>query len=211
MPLFSHASELDKGLDAFAKKQWKKARAHLEDARAEGARAVCDYHLGLLYWRGLGGEIDAASALRCLRRAADDGHAAAQTTLALALEETARTDADRREAESLFRSAAGAGDPAAMTELSSFCSRADALDLLERASAKGHPPAMRRLSDLWLEEDVAEALAWIYVAAGMTGDAETIRRAKTIADEMTAREISAAQKLGKNRLKRLRKEAKAAR
>jgi TPR repeat protein len=208
---FSHASELDKGLDAFAKKQWKKARAHLEDAQADGRNASCDYHLGLLYWRGLGGEIDSAGALRCLRRAADDGHAAAQTALALALEEAAGSDADRREAESLFRSAAGAGDPAAMTELSAFCDRNDARDLLERASAKAYPPAMRRLSDLWLEEDVVEALAWVYVAAGLTGDAETLKRAKTIAHEMTASEIAAAQKMGRSRLKRLRKDAKTTR
>lgn len=204
MGIFSPASELDRGLDAFQKKHWKKARAHLEDARRDGQKAICDYHLGLLYWRGLGGGIDKQAALHCLRRAAETGHAAAQTALALALEESAGSDAERQEAEALFRSAAGAGDPAAMTELSAFLDRQDAIDILERAVAKAHPPAMRRLSDLWLEEDMVEALAWAYVAAAMAGDPPTIKRAKDIANEMTASEIGAAQKLGRTRLKRLK-------
>jgi TPR repeat protein len=203
---------LDKGLDAFTRKQWKKARTHLEEARRDGQKAICDYHLGLLYWRGLGGGVDKQAALHCLRRASESGHAAAQTALAIALtEQGGGSPAEREESETLFRSAAGAGDPSAMTELSAFLERRDAQDILERAAAKAHPPAMRRLSDLWLEEDVVEALSWAYVAAAMAGDQPSVQRAKQIAQEMTASEIGAAQKLGRTRLKRLKQIAKTAR
>lgn len=194
-------SSLDKGLEAFAKRQWKKARAHLEDAAIENRSTAGDYHLGLLYWRGLGGPEDRVAAHHCFRRAADTGHAAAQTALAIALRD--KGAGGRDEAHALFRSAAGAGDPAAMTELAQFCARGDAMDLLERASAQDHAPAMRALSDLWLEDDMIEALAWIYAAAASTGLREDMRRAHQIAQEMTAGEIAAAQKLGKTRFKRL--------
>jgi TPR repeat protein len=49
------ASKLDRGLDAFERREWKRARKLLEEAQQEDGRANGFYHLGVLYWRGLGG------------------------------------------------------------------------------------------------------------------------------------------------------------
>lgn len=195
-------SALDKGLDAFAKRRWKEARRHLEDAsRDEHPRALGDYHLGLLYWRGLGGEREREAAIALFRRAADTGHAAAQTALGLAL-----LGEDEVEARALFRSAAGAGDLNAMTELASMSAPREARDLLERAAEQGHGPAMRQLADLIMTHEPVEALGWLYACAALSGDEATRKRAAALAREMTADEITAAQKQGRLALKRIRLE-----
>src|SRR5690554_3563898 len=103
-------SKLDRGLDAFDQRQWRRARELLEDALEEEERAVGFYHLGLLYWRGLGGAREVRAAVECFARAADDGYPAAQTAYAMALRSGSGVARDTDAAEALFRSAAGAGD-----------------------------------------------------------------------------------------------------
>lgn len=200
-------SELDKGLDAFTGRHWRKARRHLEDAAVEEhPRPIGDYHLGLLYWRGLGGEPDHKAAVNCFRRAADAGHAAAQTALGLALRAGVGAPKDEAQARALFRSAAAAGDAEAMTQLAAVSERDEAIGLLRRASDKGHAPAMRALSGHLMERDPVEALAWLYAHVALTGNHAVSKHAERLARELRADEIDAAQKQGRAILKRLKQE-----
>lgn len=200
-------SELDKGLDAFSAKHWRTARRRLEDAAAENRpRPTGDYHLGLLYWRGLGGEKDYAAAVRCFRRAAESGHAAAQTALGLALQAGVGVARDPAQAQTLFRLAAGAGDLEAMTQLAALSERGEKMRLLERACAAGHPPAMRLLSTELMADDPVAALSWLYAHVALTGNHAASRHAEKLAHEMSADEIDAAQKEGRAIVKRLKRE-----
>lgn len=201
-------SALDEGLDAFAAKSWKKARRYLEDAAlAEHPRALGDYHLGLLYWRGLGGPRDIDGAVKYFRRAAESGHAAAQTALGIALSTGAAGARDDLQARELFRAAAGAGDPDAMTELAALSAGHEAGELLQRAAESGHPRAMQRYADFLMETDPVESLAWLYASVSLTGDHDTAKHAEALAHQMSAREIETAQKRGRALLKRLRQES----
>ncbi|MES1203386.1 MAG: tetratricopeptide repeat protein [Pseudomonadota bacterium] len=205
--MFGHEhTELDKGLDAFAARNWRKARRLLEDAVAEDDRAVGHYHLGLLYWRGLGGDKDHKAAVRCFARAADGGHAAAQTALGMAILAGVGAPQSETEARALFRHAAGAGDVEAMTQLAALSEHHDAMALLRRAADEGHPPAMRELSGRLLKDDPVEALGWLYVHVGLTGDHTVSHYAEKLAREMRADEISEAQKFGRGVMKRLKQE-----
>jgi len=199
----SDAPLLDQGLDAFGQRRWRKARELLEESSHEVQRPLGDYHLALLYWRGLGGPRDPAAAVYFFRRAADSGHAAAQTALGLALRAGVGAPKDIEAARALFRLAAGAGDVEAMTQLAAMSDCEEARRLLERAAERGHALAMRNLSDMLLDVDAIEALSWLYVSVGLSGDRAAAKRAKHLADEMTADEIAAAQKQGRRFLKRL--------
>jgi TPR repeat protein len=202
-------SALDKGLDAFAAKRWRAARRRLEDAaQEEHPRAIGDYHLGLLYWRGLGGPREHDTAVACFRRAADQGHAAAQTALAVALRAGVGAERDMEEARALLRSAAGAGDVEAMTQLAVMSPDEEGRRFLLRAAEQGHPPAMRQLSDELVEHQPIDALAWLYVCAAMSSDAAVSKRAQHLAHEMSADEIAAAQKQGRRMLREMRKGAR---
>ncbi len=101
-------TRLDRALDAFARRDWRTARRVLEKASPQERRAAGDYHLGLLNWRGLGGKRDAAAAAACFQRAAEHGHAAAQTAYGIALRSGVGVDKDEDAAIACFRSAVGA-------------------------------------------------------------------------------------------------------
>ena len=189
-------SNLDKGLDAFSKRQWKRARRLLEDS-SDWASASGDYHLGLLYWRGLGGEQDQQSAASCFARAAEEGHSAAQLAFGVALAKGAGVKRDGNMARSLFRSSAGAGNVRAMVQLAALSNEQEARYWLLRAVEHGHAPAMRALGELLIRDDPENALSWFYAHVALTGDHDTIRRAKELARELTADEIAEAQKTGR--------------
>ena len=74
--MFAAAPNSTAALDAFERREWKRARRLLEEAlqdedRADRAAIIS----ALLYWRGLGGAADKAAAVDAFARAADDGHA----------------------------------------------------------------------------------------------------------------------------------------
>lgn len=190
-------TSLDKGLDAFARKDYGRARRLLEDAMMDGERAAAAYHLGLLYWRGLGGDRDQQTAVDLFGRAAADGHTAAQAAYGMALKSGVGVRRDLDAARSVLRSAAGAGNADAMTALAEISNRDDTRRWLTRASEHGHAPAMRALADVLMEDDPVEALAWLYADVSISGDAKTAERAEKLAHEMTADEIAEAQRMGK--------------
>jgi len=206
MGLFGGASKLDRGLDAFARKDWKRARALLEDALEDDERAIGFHHLGLLYWRGLGGEREVSAAVECFRRAAEAGYPPGQTAYAMALRRGSGGKQDLPAARALFRSAAGAGDADAMIELATMSEPDEARYWLLRASELGHTPAMLNYSDLIMRNDPVEGLAWLYAAVSLAADEGARKRAAALAREMNAREIEAAQKAGKAYAQRIRDE-----
>lgn len=193
----ARASKLDRGLDAFDQRAWKRARRLLEEAMWEEERAVGFYHLGLLYWRGLGGETDKKAAVECFARAADAAYPAAQTAYGIALRSGVGTHKDDEAALTQFRAAAGAGDREAMVQLATMSDREEARRWLLRASELGHAPAMLHLSDMLMQDDPVEALSWLYAAVATSGDEAARKRASALAKEMTASEIDAAQKAGR--------------
>jgi TPR repeat protein len=196
--MFNHRlSSLDRGLDAFERREWKRARRLLERAMAEEERAIGHYHLGLLYWRGLGGMAHKAAAVDCFARAAEFGHPSAQTAYGIALLAGVGVRQDVEAARTQFRSAAGAGDRDAMVQLAAMSEPEEARHWLLRACELGHAPAMPHLADTLMRDDPVEALSWLYTAVALSGNDAIRKRAAALAREMTAAEIDAAQKAGR--------------
>jgi len=191
------ASKLDRGLDAFERREWKRARKLLEEAQQEDGRANGFYHLGVLYWRGLGGATDKPAAVDCFARAAAEGHPAAQTAYGIALRSGAGVAKDNDAARTNFRSAAGAGDREAMLQLATMCEPEEHRRWLLRASELGYAPAMLHLSDALMQREPVEALSWLYAAVTTSGDDAARKRAASLAREMSAAEIDEAQKAGR--------------
>lgn len=204
-------SKLERGLDAFERGEWKRARRLLEEALQHEARAGGFYYLGMLYWRGLGGPRDQAAAVECFARGADLGHSGAETAYGMALRSGAGVAKDTEKARALFRSAAGAGDRDAMIQLATMSEPDDARRWLVRASELGHAPAMLHLSDMLMHKDPVEALSWLYAGVALAGDEAARKRAKALAREMTAKEIDQAQKLGQLYAKEITQKARDAR
>jgi TPR repeat protein len=201
-------SALDKGLDAFALGDWKRARRHLHHAGEARPSAAGDYHLGLLYWRGLGGPRDVAAAVRHFERAANEGHVAAQTAFAMALRSGVGVRKDEDAARKLFRAAAAGDDIDAMIQLATMSEPEEAKHWLGRAAESGHPAAMRYLSDMLARTEPIAALAWLYAAATIASDDDARKRAGALAKEMSATEIDNAQRLGRDHVKRLQRRAR---
>ena len=197
-------SVLEKGLDAFAQRNWKRARQLLQDAALDAPSPNGDYHLALLLWRGLGGPREADGAVDLFKRAAREGHVAAQTAFGLALAAGAGVKQDLDEARKVLRAAAGGDDVEAMFQLAQLSGPEEARRWLERAAELGSPAAMMLLSDLLVAEEPVQALAWIYAGAALSPDDALRKRAAAIAHEMTAVEIDAAQRAGRAHLRMLR-------
>jgi TPR repeat protein len=176
------------------------------EPRANGA-----YHLGQLYWRGLGGPRDAAAAAECFRIAAEQGHAAAQTAYGVALRSGVGAPKDIDAARAAFRAAMGAGDVEAIAQLATMSDPDEARRLLIRAAEHGHVTAMRNLADILVTRDPVEALAWLYCAVSFSASDPARKRAAAIARELSARDIEDAQKAGRAYAKNIAREKKARR
>jgi TPR repeat protein len=195
--MFGGASKLDRGIDAFERGDWKRARRLLEASLQQAPRANGFYHLGLMYWRGLGGPADKAAAANAFGRAAEFAHPGAQTALGIALRSGVGIAKDEDAARAQFRSAAGAGDREAMVQLATMSEPEDARRWLLRASELGYAPAMMHLSDMLMAHEPVEALSWLYAAVTVSASEPARKRAAALADEMSAKEIDTAQKAGR--------------
>jgi TPR repeat protein len=202
--MFSPRSKLDNGLDAFERAEWKRSRRLLEEALSGEPRPAGFYHLGLLYWRGLGGKPDKALAVECFRRGAEFGHPGAQTAYAIALRSGVGIAKNEDEAQAQFKSAAGGGDREAMVQLATMSDPEDARRWLMRASELGYAPAMTYLADQVMQRDPVEALSWLYAAVTISADDAARKRAAALAREMSAKEIEQAQKLGRDYAREIR-------
>ncbi|MGD9965643.1 MAG: tetratricopeptide repeat protein [Hyphomonadaceae bacterium] len=202
--MFAARSKLDKGLDAFEKGEWKRARRLLEEALQQEPRPAGFYHLGLLYWRGLGGAVDKVAAVDCFERGAEFGHPGAQTAYGVALRAGAGVVKNNDEALAQFRSAAGGGDREAMVQIAAMSEPDDARRWLMRAAELGYAPAMTHLSDMLMRRDPVEALSWLYAAVTLAADEPARKRAAALAAEMSAKEIDQAQKLGRDYAREIR-------
>lgn len=195
--MFGGRSKLDRGLDAFEKKEWKRARKLFEEALQDEPRPSGFYHLGVLYWRGLGGEIDKVAAMDCFARGSEFGHPGAQTAYGILLRSGAVGVKNDDAALAQFRSAAGGGDREAMVQIAAMSEPEDARRWLMRASELGYAPAMVHLSDALMQRDPVEALSWLYAAVTLSADDTARKRAAALAKEMSAKEIEQAQKYGR--------------
>lgn len=202
--MLGRRSKLDKGIDAFEKGDWKRSRKLFEEALQDEPRPAGFYHLGLLYWRGLGGGVDKAAAVDCFERGAEFGHPGAQTAYGIALRSGVGAEKNNEEARAQFRSAAGAGDREAMVQLATMSEPDEARRWLMRASEMGYAPAMAYLSDMLMERDPVEALSWLYAAVTLAADDPARKRAAALAKEMTAKEIEHAQKIGREYAREIR-------
>jgi TPR repeat protein len=202
--MFAGRSKLDKGLDAFERGEWKRSRRLLEEALQDEPRPAGFYHLGVMYWRGLGGAVDKAAAVDCFERGAEFGHPGAQTAYGIALRSGVGAVKNNDEALAQFRSAAGGGDREAMVQLATMSEPDDARRWLMRASELGYAPAMTHLSDFLMQRDPVEALSWLYAAVTLSADDPARKRAAALAKEMTAKEIEQAQKIGREHAREIR-------
>jgi TPR repeat protein len=195
--MFRRVSKLDRGLDAFDRREWRRARRLFEEALHEEDRAIGRDHLGLLYWRGLGGKPDKAAAVEQFAHAAEDALPGAQTAYGIALRSGVGVAKNVDLARDQFRAAAGAQDGEAMVQLATLSDPEEARYWLLRGSENGYTPAMLYLSDMMMERDPIDALSWLYCAVSLAGDDAARKRAAALARELTAKEISVAQKTGR--------------
>jgi TPR repeat protein len=202
--MFGSRSKLDRGLDAFEKSEWKRSRKLLEEALQDEPRPAGFYHLGVLYWRGLGGEIDKVAAVDCFQRGSEFGHPGAQTAYGIVLRSGAVGIKNDDAALAQFRSAAGGGDREAMVQIATMSEPEDARRWLMRASELGYAPAMVQLSDMLMQRDPVEALSWLYAAVTVAADDAARKRAAALAAEMSAKEIEQAQKYGREYAREIR-------
>jgi TPR repeat protein len=202
--MFGGRSKLEKGLDAFERRQWKRSRKLLEEALQDEPRPAGFYHLGMMYWRGLGGVVDKAAAVECFEHGAQFGHPGAQTAYGIALRTGVGVAKSNDAALTQFRSAAGGGDREAMVQLATMSEPDDARRWLMRASELGYAPAMTHLSDILMARDPVEALSWLYAAVTLAGDDPARKRAAELAKEMSAKEIEQAQKIGREHARAIR-------
>jgi TPR repeat protein len=205
--MFGGRSKLDRGLDAFERGEWKRARRLLEEALQDEERAVGHYHLGVLYWRGLGGETDKRAAVDCFARAAGDGLPRAQTAYGIALRSGVGTAKNIDMALQHFRSAAGAGDGEAMVQLATMSEPDEARHWLQRTCELGYAPGMLHYADALMDRDPVAALSWLYASVAVSGDDAARKRAAALAREMSASEIDAAQKAGRAYAKEIKTRA----
>jgi TPR repeat protein len=204
--MFGGRTKLERGLDAFDRREWKRARRALEDALQEEERGIGFHRLGVLYWRGLGGPVEKDAAVECFARASEYGFPAAQTAYGIALRSGVGIAKDNEAARAQFRAAAGGGDKDAMIELATMSDPEDARRWLLRASELGHAPAMLHLSDMIMRHDPVGALSWLYAGVTVAGDEAARKRAKALARELTAKEIEQAQKAGRLYAKEIQRE-----
>ena len=202
--MFGGRSKLEKGIDAFERNEWKRARRLLEDALQDEPRPAGFYHLGLLYWRGLGGAVDKVAAVDCFERGAEFGHPGAQTAYGIALRTGNGVTKDNDAAFAQFRSAAGGGDREAMVQIATMSQPEDARRWLMRASELGYAPAMVHLAELIMSRDPVEALSWLYAAVTLSAEDTAGKRATALAKEMSAKEIDDAQKRGREYAREIR-------
>lgn len=195
--MFGRRSKLDKGLDAFERRDWRRARRTLEQSIEQQPRPAAYYHLGLLYWRGLGGAESKDAAVECFARGAEFGHPGAQTAYGIALRSAVGVERNDEEARVQFRAAASAGDREAMVQLAAMSDPDDARRWLMRAAEAGYAPAMMHLSDLIMARNPVEALSWLYAAVTVAAHDPARKRAAALAQEMSAHEIEQAQKIGR--------------
>src|SRR6185295_6252855 len=178
-------TKLDKGLAAFRRQNWKRARRLFEQADIEHPTATGDYHLGLLEWRGLGGPRDVRAAVDCFARASEAGHPAAQTAYGIALRSGVGVAKDTEAAREMFRLAASSNDPEGMVQLATMSDPDHARSYLVRAAELGNPSAMLHLSNMLMREEPVEALAWLYASVTVSGDDPCRKRAAALAREMS--------------------------
>jgi uncharacterized protein len=195
--MFRRISKLDRGLDAFERRQWGRARRLLEESLQEEDRAMGRYHLGLLYWRGLGCKPDKSAAVEHFAHAAEDGLPGAQTAYGIALRSGVGVAKDVEYAREQFRAAAGAQDGEAMVQLATLSDPDEARYWLLRGAENGYPPAMLHLADLLMSRDPVDAVSWLYAAVTLCGDEGARKQARALARDLTAKEIDVAQKTGR--------------
>ncbi|MEQ1810992.1 MAG: tetratricopeptide repeat protein [Terricaulis sp.] len=202
--MFGRRSKLDKGLDAFEKSEWKRSRKLLEEALQDEPRPAGLYHLGVMYWRGLGGAVDKNAAVECFERGAEFGHPGAQTAYGIALRSGVGVAKNNDAALTHFRSAAGGGDREAMVQIATMSEPDEARRWLMRAAELGYAPAMAHLSDFLMQRDPVDALSWLYAAVTLAADDPARKRAAALAKEMSAKEIEEAQKIGREYAREIR-------
>ncbi len=202
--MFGGRSKLDKGLDAFEKSEWKRSRKLLEEALQDEPRPAGFYHLGVMYWRGLGGAVDKTAAVDCFERGAKFGHPGAQTAYGIALRSGVGVTKNNDAAMTHFRSAAGGGDREAMVQIATMSEPEEARRWLMRATELGYAPAMMHLSDFLMNRDPIAALSWLYAAVTLSGEDAARKRAAALAVEMSAKEIEEAQKIGRGHARAIR-------
>jgi uncharacterized protein len=121
----------------------------------------------------------------------------AQTAYGIALRSGVGVAKNVDLARDQFRAAAGAQDGEAMVQLATLSDPEEASYWLLRGSENGYTPAMLYLSDMMMERDPIDALSWLYCAVSLAGDDAARKRAAALARELTAKEISVAQKTGR--------------
>ncbi|MEQ1490190.1 MAG: tetratricopeptide repeat protein [Terricaulis sp.] len=202
--MFGGRSKLDKGLDAFEKSEWKRSRKLLEEALQDEPRPSGFYHLGVMYWRGLGGVVDKNAAVEYFERGAEFGHPGAQTAYGIALRSGVGVAKNNEAAMRQFRSAAGGGDRESMVQIATMSEPDEARRWLMRAAELGYAPAMMHLSDFLMNRDPVAALSWLYAAVTLSAEDAARKRAAALAAEMSAKEIEEAQKIGREHAREIR-------
>jgi TPR repeat protein len=181
-------------------------------SEAEAGDADAQFTLAVLYLSGLGtgGPEDMAEAANWFRRAAEQGHVAAQSKLGEMYAAGKGVQQSDRDAVNWYRRAAEQGSADAQFELAAMYSdgtgvlqnHLDAANWYRRAAQKGHAGAMSMLALKYtrgegVQKDYVRAHMWIDLAAEAGDGPTAVLQRVTISGEMTPSQIAEAQRLAR--------------
>jgi TPR repeat protein len=144
---------------------------------AQGGKAADQYQLACLYHSGKGTLPDPVEAAKWCRKAAEQGHLQAMTSLAGSYRDGDGVEEDEGEMLSWLRKAAKLGDADAQFEVSVYLQHrnsdksdlAEADDWLKKAAEQGHPVAQANLGSRLIQSDdpakKEEAARWFKLSA----------------------------------------------
>lgn len=183
LPLQAAQSSLAEGYAAFSRGDYSRARSELMPPAAAGDAAAA-YHVGLMYWEGMGVPRNPTVAVTWLASAAEQGHSVAQFILGLAYDQGSGVARDFRLAARWMMEAAERGNADAQYYLGSYYhagrgivqNEVEAYRWVERSVEYGigHDRLLDGLLFLgaareWgrgVRQDLIEAYKWFVLAAG---------------------------------------------
>ena len=167
------SADFQKGLDAYNKKDYATALREWEPLAQQG-NADAQYNLGVMYEKGLGVPQDNKTAMKWYRLSAEQGHAGAQFNLGLMYRKGEGVLQDYKTAVKWCKLAAEQGNATAQNNLGFMYDN-------------GHGVA----------QDYVHAHMWFNIAASSGESKKASKNRDIIAKQLTPADISAAQKLAR--------------
>jgi uncharacterized protein len=194
----------DEAKAAYASGDYARA-ASLTRPFAERGLAWAQDYLGVMYQNGQGVSKDHKEAVVWYRKAAEQGYANAQRNLGLMYRHGTGVVKDEKEAVAWYRKAAEQGQATAQVNLGIMYhlgkgvlqDHAEAEKWYQKAAAQGNEMAQGNLGVMYEKTDRVRAYMWFSLLATLSSDTDAEISRDTVASQLTAEEITKAQKMAR--------------